>query len=110
DSVSAFLQVAACEDNISKWKAYIFDYEAKIVEAKNNIAEDENRKRDFEAQATAVPKSRINEISEKGIQHYSETFTLQVEINRLGHERDVLQCKLALTQDLYQKFKRDSLG
>ncbi|MCI97558.1 hypothetical protein A2U01_0118859, partial [Trifolium medium] len=65
---SAFLQVTTCEDNIAKWKADIREYEEKIAEAKKQIALEEIKKQEFDAQAVEVPRAKIDELAHAGIQ------------------------------------------
>ncbi|MCI45361.1 hypothetical protein A2U01_0066600, partial [Trifolium medium] len=87
---SAYLQVVACEDNISKWKADIREYEERITEAKEWIAQEEIKKQEFAAQAVEVPRAKIDELAHAGIQHYSDGLAISSEVDRLTNENNVL--------------------
>ncbi|MCI06642.1 hypothetical protein A2U01_0027702, partial [Trifolium medium] len=97
-STSAFLQVAACEDNISKWKAEIREVEEKI-------AQEEERKKEFEEQAVEVPKADIDALAHKGLEHYSNGVYMSHKIDRLTEENTILDRKITYTREEYYKFK-----
>jgi predicted XRE-type DNA-binding protein len=98
-SAGAYLQVAACEDNIAKWKAEIRELEAKI-------AQEEQMKEQFAAQAVEVPRSKIEELARAGLQHYSEGLVVSSEVDRLNNENNVLQRKLEHTKAQYHNFRQ----
>ncbi|GAU34569.1 hypothetical protein TSUD_29150 [Trifolium subterraneum] len=82
-SASAFLQIFACEDNIARWKSEIRELECKI-------GQEEEKKKQLEAQAVEVPKATIEEKAKTGIHHYSEALRAGVE-KELGAEKNVVQ-------------------
>jgi predicted XRE-type DNA-binding protein len=98
-SAGAYLQVAACEDNIAKWKAEIRELEAKI-------AQEEQMKEQFAAQAVEVPRSKIEELARAGLQHYSKGLVVSSEVDRLNNENNVLQRKLEHTKAQYHNFRQ----
>ncbi|GAU33050.1 hypothetical protein TSUD_152050 [Trifolium subterraneum] len=61
-SASAFLQISACEDNIARWKSEIKELECKI-------GQEEEKKKQLEAQAVEVPKATIEKKAKTGIHH-----------------------------------------
>ncbi|GAU30389.1 hypothetical protein TSUD_58010 [Trifolium subterraneum] len=98
-SASAFLQISACEDNITRWKSEIRELECKI-------GQEEEKKKQLEAQAVEVPKATIEEKVKTGIHHYSEALRAGVEMDRLGAEKNVVQRKLAHIKSLYDQFRQ----
>ncbi|MCI29941.1 hypothetical protein A2U01_0051150, partial [Trifolium medium] len=72
ESTDAFLQVAACEDNISRWKAKIRELETKIVE-------EEQKKKRLADKAVEVPRDKIDTIANEGIQLYSDALVISSE-------------------------------
>jgi septum formation inhibitor MinC len=98
-SASAFLQISACEDNIARWKSEIRELEYKI-------GQEEEKKKQLEAQAVEVPKTTIEEKAKIGIHHYSEALRAGVEADRLAGEKNVVQRKLAQIKSLYDQFRQ----
>ncbi|GAU30636.1 hypothetical protein TSUD_62560 [Trifolium subterraneum] len=98
-SASAFLQISACEDNIARWKSEIRELECKI-------GQEEEKKKQLEAQAVEVPKATIEEKAKTGIHHYSEALRAGVEMDRLAGEKNVVQRKLAHIKSLYDQFRQ----
>ncbi|MCI56150.1 hypothetical protein A2U01_0077401, partial [Trifolium medium] len=72
------------------WKADIREYEEKIVEAKEQIAQKEIKKQEFDAQAVEVPRAKIEELAHVGIQHYSNGLVISSEVDHLTNENNVL--------------------
>jgi DNA-binding protein H-NS len=91
ESAGAFLQVAACDENIAHWRAEIRELEQKITE---EVA----KKEKFVTQAAAVSRLRIEELARDGIQQYSESLVVSSEVDRLANENEVLRRKLAHTK------------
>jgi chromosome segregation ATPase len=79
ESAGAFLQIAACDENISHWRAEIRELERKI-------AEEEKKKEEFTSQAAAVSRARIEELAQDGIKQYSEWLVASSEVDRLTKE------------------------
>jgi hypothetical protein len=98
EATGAFLQMAACVENISHWRAEIRELEQKI-------AEEEAKKEDFAAQAAAVSRLKIEELARDGIQQYSEGLVVSSEVDRLANENEVLRRKLAHTKEQYEHFR-----
>jgi uncharacterized coiled-coil DUF342 family protein len=98
ESTSAFLQIAACDENISHWRAEIRDLEQKI-------AEEEGKKKKFVSQAAEVSRARIEELAQDGIKQYSEGLVASSEVDRLANENEVLRRKLTHTKEQYQHFR-----
>ncbi|GAU25058.1 hypothetical protein TSUD_257520 [Trifolium subterraneum] len=98
-SASAFLQISACEDNIARWKSEIRELESKI-------GQEEEKKKQLEAQAVEVPKATIEEKAKIGIHHYSEALRAGVEVDRLTGENNVVQRRLAHLKSLYDQFRQ----
>jgi hypothetical protein len=97
-SAGAFLQMAACEENISCWKAEIRELEKKI-------AEEEKKREEFASQAAAVSRVKIEELAQDGIKEYSQGLVASREADRLANENEVLRRKLAHFKEQYQHFK-----
>jgi predicted RNase H-like nuclease (RuvC/YqgF family) len=97
-SAGAFLQMAACEENISCWKAEIRELEKKI-------AEEEKKREEFASQAAAVSRVKIEELAQDGIKEYGQGLVANREVDRLANENEVLRRKLANFKEQYQHFK-----
>jgi predicted XRE-type DNA-binding protein len=74
------------------------------LEAK--IAQEEQMKEQFAAQAVEVPRSKIEELARAGLQHYSEGLVVSSEVDRLNNENNVLQRKLEHTKAQYHNFRQ----
>ncbi|GAU14611.1 hypothetical protein TSUD_96750 [Trifolium subterraneum] len=98
-SASAFLQISACEDNIARWKSEIRELECKI-------GQEEEKKKQLEAQAVEVPKATIEEKAKTWIHHYSEALRDGVEMDRLAGEKNAVQRKLTHIKSLYDQFRQ----
>jgi hypothetical protein len=98
EAAGAFLQMAACDENISHWKAEIRELEQKITK-------EEAKKEKFAAQADAVSRVKIEELARDGIQQYSEGLVVSSEVDRLANENEVLRRKLAHTKEQYHYFR-----
>jgi phosphomevalonate kinase len=101
ESAGAFLQIAACDENISHWRAEIRELERKITE-------EEKRKEEFASQAAAVSRARIEELAQDGIKQYSEGLVASSEVDRLANENEVVRRKLAHTKEQYHLFRNAS--
>ncbi|MCI50931.1 hypothetical protein A2U01_0072175, partial [Trifolium medium] len=86
------------------------EYEERIAEAKERIAQEEIKKQEFAAQAVEVPRAKIDELAHAGIQHYSDGLVISCEVDRLTNENNILQRKLAHTKELYYNFKQANLN
>jgi hypothetical protein len=98
ESTGAFLQMAACDENIAHWRAEIRELEQKI-------AEEEAKKEKFATQADVVSRLKIEELARDGIQQYSEGLVVSSEVDRLANENEVLKRKLAHTKEQYENFR-----
>ncbi|GAU41478.1 hypothetical protein TSUD_239540 [Trifolium subterraneum] len=97
--VNALKAASACEDNIARWKSEIRELECKI-------GQEEEKKKQLEAQAVEVPKTTIEEKAKTGIHHYCEALRAGVEMDRLVGEKNVVQRKLAHIKSLYDQFRQ----
>jgi predicted RNase H-like nuclease (RuvC/YqgF family) len=86
EAAGAFLQMAACDENISHWKAEIRELEQKITK-------EEAKKEQFAAQADAVSRVKI------------EGLVVSSEVDRLANENEVLRRKLPHTKEQYHHFR-----
>ncbi|GAU28512.1 hypothetical protein TSUD_156690 [Trifolium subterraneum] len=98
-SASAFLQISACEDNIARWKS-------EIRELEHKIGQEEEKKKQLEAQAVEVPKATLEEKAKTGIHHYSEALRAGVEADCLAGEKNAVQRKLTHIKSLYDQFRQ----
>jgi hypothetical protein len=98
EAAGAFLQMIACDENISLWKAEVRELEQKI-------AKEEAKKEQFAAQADVVSRAKIEELARDGIQQYSEGLVVSSEVDRLANENEVPRRKLAHTKEQYQHFR-----
>ncbi|XP_045807589.1 myb-like protein X [Trifolium pratense] len=101
-SASAFLEIAACEDNIAKWKAEIRELEEKIIQ-------EEERKTSLAGKTVEVPKEVIEEKAKLGLRHFSEAAKAGIEVDRLTSDTNALQRKLNHTKALYAQFRQANL-
>ncbi|WJX26710.1 hypothetical protein P8452_15595 [Trifolium repens] len=97
-STGAFLQMSACEENISCWKAEIRELEKKI-------AEEETKRERFASQAAAVSRVRIEELAQDGLKEYSQGLLANRDADHLASENEVLRRKLVNFKEQYQHFK-----
>ncbi|WJX55479.1 hypothetical protein P8452_41246 [Trifolium repens] len=97
-SAGAFLQMTACDENISCWKAEIRELEKKI-------AEEETKREGFASQAAAVSRVKIEELAQDGLTEYSQGLLAGRDADHLAGENEVLRCKLANFKEQYQRFK-----
>jgi hypothetical protein len=100
---AAYLKIAACEDNIAKWKAEIRELEAKIVE-------EEKLQKHYTELATEVSPAQIEAKANEGLRLCSNAAVLQAEAQRIDRESNLLKIKLSQIKELYRAFQRTSLS
>jgi hypothetical protein len=100
---AAYLKIAACEDNIAKWKAETRELETKI-------AEEEKLQKHYTDLATEVSPAQIEAKANEGLRLCSNAAVLQAEAQRLDRESNLLKIKLSQIKELYRAFQRTSLS
>jgi hypothetical protein len=102
-ATAAYLKIAACEDNISRWKAEIRELETKI-------AEEERLQQHYTELATEVTPAQIEAKANEGLRLCSNAATLKATAQRLDRESNLLKIKLSQHKEIYRAFQRTSLS
>jgi hypothetical protein len=101
-ATAAYLQAAACEDNIAKWKAEIRQLETKI-------AEEEDLQKHYLGIATEVTPAQIEAKANEGLRLCNDAATLQASAQRFDRESNLLKIKLSQLKEIYRTFQRNSI-
>jgi hypothetical protein len=102
-ATAAYLKVAACEDNIAKWKVEIKELETKI-------SKEEKLQKHYTDVATNVSSEQIKAKANEGLRLCGNAAMIQAEVQRLDRESNQLKINLSQIKELYRAFQRTTLS
>jgi hypothetical protein len=102
-ATAAYLKIAACEDNIARWKA-----EIRVLQTK--IAEEKDLQDHYAKLATEVTPAQIEAKENEGLRLCNDAATLKATAQRLDRESNQLKLKLSHLKEVYRAFQRTTLS